>query len=403
MNYTQTIDWLFERLPMYQRQGAASYKPNLDRIHDLCSYLGQPHSKFPSIHVAGTNGKGSTCHMIAAIYQNAGYRVGLYTSPHLHDFRERIRIGGVVIPKQYVVDFVCQHQSYFTKNQLSFFEMTVGLAFNYFANQKVDIAVIEVGLGGRLDATNIISPLVSVITNIGLDHTQFLGDTLEEIAQEKAGIIKEKTPVVIGEYQKETYPVFEQIARQMRSEIYLASKRITDNYLSDLKGGYQTKNIKTAVQTVRLIKQFPVQDSQIKEGLLKVASQTGLKGRWTVLKDKPKVILDVAHNYEGLSLVMKQLFQESYDQLHVVFGSVSDKQLDSIFSILPKKAQYYFCAPKINRAMPVDSLQECANKQGLKGLAYESVATAFAHALDRAKPADLVFVGGSTFVVAEIN
>jgi dihydrofolate synthase/folylpolyglutamate synthase len=403
MNYAQTIDWLFEKLPMYQRQGAASYKPNLNRIHNLCEYLRQPHSKFPSIHVAGTNGKGSTCHMIASILQTAGYKVGLYTSPHLHDFRERIRLNGEKISKQNVIDFVAQHQHYFETHQMSFFEMTVGMAFDFFSKQSVDIAVVEVGLGGRLDATNVLSPEVCVITNIGLDHTQFLGSTLREIAREKAGIIKENIPVVIGEYQKETYPVFEEIANQKNAEIHLASEQIKQLYMSDLRGLYQAKNTKTAVQAVRLIKQLSVSESQIKMGLKQVVSQTGLKGRWSVVSDYPKVIMDVAHNFEGLSLVMHQLGEESFEKLHIVFGSVSDKSLERIFSILPKEAQYYFCAPVISRAMSVSSLERTAQEYKLSNQAFDSVTEAYRSALKNASPSDLVFVGGSTFVVAEVD
>lgn len=403
MNYAQTIDWLFEKLPMYQRQGAASYKPNLDRIHDLCEYLRQPHKKFPSIHVAGTNGKGSTCHMIASILQTAGYKVGLYTSPHLQDFRERIRLDGKKISKQNVIDFVAQHQPYFETHQMSFFEMTVGMAFDFFSNQSVDIAVIEVGLGGRLDATNVLTPEVSVITNIGLDHTQFLGNSLKEIAQEKAGIIKKNTPVVIGEFQKETFPVFQKIAHQNNAPLFLASESVSENFPTDLQGNYQLKNRQSAIQAVRLLRQFTVSESQIKLGLQQVVSQTGLKGRWSVLGHSPKIICDVAHNYEGLSLVMSQIREESFERLHIVFGSVSDKSLDRIFSILPKDAQYYFCAPAISRAMPVSVLERKAQELDLSSQTFESVIEAYRAALHNALPNELVFVGGSTFVVAEID
>ncbi len=403
MNYAQTIDWLFEKLPMYQRQGAASYKPNLDRIHDLCEYLSQPHKKFPSIHVAGTNGKGSTCHMIASILQTAGYKVGLYTSPHLQDFRERIRLDGKKISKQNVIDFVAQHQPYFETHQMSFFEMTVGMAFDFFSNQSVDIAVIEVGLGGRLDATNVLTPEVSVITNIGLDHTQFLGNSLKEIAQEKAGIIKKNTPVVIGEFQKETFPVFQKIAHQNNAPLFLASESVSENFSTDLQGNYQLKNRQSAIQAVRLLRQFTVSESQIKLGLQQVVSQTGLKGRWSVLGHSPKIICDVAHNYEGLSLVMSQIREESFERLHIVFGSVSDKSLDRIFSILPKDAQYYFCAPAISRAMPVSVLERKAQELDLSSQTFESVIEAYRSALHNALPNELVFVGGSTFVVAEID
>lgn len=404
MTYSETLNWMFGQLPMYQRQGKAAYKADLSNTHLLINHLKNPHNKFKSVHVAGTNGKGSTSHMVAAILQEAGYKVGLYTSPHLKDFRERIRINGDVISKQFVIGFIKRNKAFFEANQLSFFEMTVGMAFEYFSKQKIDIAVVEVGLGGRLDSTNIITPEVSVITNIGLDHTKFLGDTLELIAAEKGGIIKSEVPVVIGETQKETKGVFEELAVQHNAKIVFADKTATTNVKSDLIGGYQFKNIKTAIQTIEelKLKGYKISEEQLTNGLLNVVKNTGLLGRWQVLKQQPKVVCDTGHNKEGLSYVVDQILKERYKNLHIVFGVVNDKDLSTIVHLLPKKATYYFCSPKISRALPAKELKLFFNKHHLEGEMYSSVNEAYKSALFNASNEDFIFIGGSTFVVGEV-
>jgi len=390
---------------MYQRQGSTAFKKDLTNIQAFCTRLNNPQNSYPSIHVAGTNGKGSTSHMIASILQEAGYKVGLYTSPHLKDFRERIRINGKPIPEETVTDFISQQKAFLEKQQLSFFELTVGMAFDYFASSQVDIAVIEVGLGGRLDSTNIIRPLVSVITNIGLDHTQFLGETLKEIAFEKAGIIKQDVPVVVGEYQEEVINVFKELAAERNATLSIAEDHITDTYQTDLLGEYQLRNVKTAVQSIKLLdqKRFHVSSQDIKKGLTSVVQNTGLKGRWQVLQKRPKVVCDTAHNQEGLQFVIYQLGREKYSNLHFVLGVVNDKDLSNILSLLPKKANYYFCKPDIPRGLDADKLREAASIHGLHGVVYQSVDSAYKQALKDAVPEDLIYVGGSTFVVAELE
>ena len=404
MNYRDTINWMFNQLPMYQNMGKSAYKEDLSNTVKLSKHLNFPETKFKSIHVAGTNGKGSTSHMIASILQEAGYKVGLYTSPHLKDFRERIKLNGICISKQFVIQFVKKNRSFFEENSLSFFEMTVGMAFDYFAKQKADIAVIEVGLGGRLDSTNIITPEVSVITNIGLDHTQFLGNTLKEIAFEKGGIIKPHVPVVIGKTQKETKQVFKVLAKENEAPIYFADGLIANNYVSDLKGNYQNHNIKTAVITILEIRKkgFNISEKNIEDGLLKVTLNTGLKGRWQVLQTKPKVICDTAHNREGLAYVMDQLKSETFENLHMVLGVVNDKNLDNLIDLFPKNASYYFCKPTVARGLDIEVLKAYFIKKGFRGEAYKSVRKALDTALLYAKKEDLIYVGGSTFVVAEI-
>ena len=404
MNYRDTINWMFNQLPMYQNMGKSAYKEDLSNTVKLSKHLNFPETKFKSIHVAGTNGKGSTSHMIASILQEAGYKVGLYTSPHLKDFRERIKLNGICISKQFVIQFVKKNRSFFEENSLSFFEMTVGMAFDYFAKQKADIAVIEVGLGGRLDSTNIITPEVSVITNIGLDHTQFLGNTLKEIAFEKGGIIKPHVPVVIGKIQKETKQVFKVLAKENEAPIYFADGLIANNYVSDLKGNYQNHNIKTAVITILEIRKkgFNISEKNIEDGLLKVTLNTGLKGRWQVLQTKPKVICDTAHNREGLAYVMDQLKSETFENLHMVLGVVNDKNLDNLIDLFPKNASYYFCKPTVARGLDIEVLKAYFIKKGFRGEAYKSVRKALDTALLYAKKEDLIYVGGSTFVVAEI-
>ncbi len=402
MNYEETVNWMFNQLPMYQNQGKKAYKEDLTNILKLATYLNNPENKFKSIHVGGTNGKGSTSHMMASVLQEAGYKVGLYTSPHLKNFTERIRINGEEISKKEVVSFITKHKMFFEENQLSFFEMTVGMAFDYFVREKVDIAIIEVGLGGRLDSTNIITPEVSVITNIGLDHTQILGDTLEKIAKEKAGIIKTNIPLVIGEKQESIKNIFKKKAKELYSEITFASEENTEKYKTDLLGDYQKKNIKTAVVSLKKIKRFHVSEESFVKGFGNVVKNTNLKGRWQILKESPKVICDTAHNKEGLAYVMKQLKKESFRKLHIVLGVVSDKNLKEILSLFPEKAVYYFCKPKIERGMNVDDLFKEGKEYGLKGSKFTSVKEAYQKALQEVKENDLIYVGGSTFVVAEV-
>ncbi|WP_274474927.1 bifunctional folylpolyglutamate synthase/dihydrofolate synthase [Mangrovimonas aestuarii] len=404
MTYQETLHWMFEQLPMYQRQGKTAFKKDLSNTIKLASHLGNPETKFKSIHVAGTNGKGSTSHMLASILQEAGYKVGLYTSPHLKDFRERIKINGEPVSESFVVDFIQDNKAFFEANKLSFFEMTVGMAFDYFAKEKVDIAVIEVGMGGRLDSTNIIIPELSIITNIGLDHTQFLGDTLEEIAAEKGGIIKEGVPVVIGETNLKTKPVFQQIAKERKADIKFADEINEVVLKSDLKGVYQKHNIKAVLQSIQVLKSlgFQLEDKAVSNGLLNVVKNTGLMGRWQVLQKKPKVICDTAHNKEGLTYVMSQLNEESYDRLHIVIGVVNDKDLMSIIPLFPKDATYYFAKPDIPRGLDAFHLKEFFVDNGFLGEVYASVGEAYRAALEGAAENDLVFVGGSTFVVAEI-
>jgi len=404
MTYQDTLNWMFSQLPMYQRQGKTAFKKDLSNTLKLAEHLNNPENKFKSVHVAGTNGKGSTSHILASVLQEAGYKVGLYTSPHLKDFRERIKINGQEVSKHFVIGFIKRNKGFFEANKLSFFEMTVGMAFDYFAKQNVDIAVVEVGLGGRLDSTNIVTPEVSIITNIGLDHTQFLGDTLEAIAFEKGGIIKPNIPVVIGETQKETAPVFKSLAKSCDSEILFADQLVSEVYKSDLMGSYQSKNIKTVIQTVKQLqrKGFKISNKNLKQGLLKVVKNTGLLGRWQILKERPKVVCDTGHNREGLIYVMQQLSNETFESLHIVFGVVNDKDLRYILDLLPKKATYYFCKPNIPRGLDAEELQQTFSSYKLKGRAYKSVNEAYNSALNNARKDDFIYVGGSTFVVAEI-
>ena len=401
MTYKETIAWMFAQLPMYQREGATAFKKDLTNILAFSKELNFPERKFKSVHVGGTNGKGSTSHMIASILQDAGFKVGLYTSPHLKNFTERIRINGEEIPKSKVASFIEQHKGFLQKQQLSFFEMTVGMAFDFFAQENVDIAIIEVGLGGRLDSTNIITPEVSVITNISLDHTQFLGETLPEIAFEKAGIIKNGVPVIIGEAQKEVKTVFLEKAKAMGAAIIFASQD-TNTYNTDLLGAYQKKNTRTAVAAIRHLKEFKVSQNNIQNGLLHVAKNTHLKGRWQLLKETPRVICDTAHNKEGLSLVLDQLQEEHYKELHIILGVVSDKNLDEILPLFPKNARYYFCKPNVPRGMSETILYNKSIKFNLIGKKYTSVTKAYKEALLNANQEDIIYVGGSTFVVAEI-
>ncbi|MBB1151235.1 bifunctional folylpolyglutamate synthase/dihydrofolate synthase [Myroides sp. NP-2] len=404
MTYQETVLWMFEQLPMYQQQGAVAYKADLSNIEKLAAHLNHPEREIKTVHIAGTNGKGSTSSMLASILQQAGYKVGLYTSPHLKDFRERIKVNGEEITATFVVDFIAANQSFFESESLSFFEMTVGMAFEYFKKMQVDIAVIEVGMGGRLDATNIITPLVSVITNIGKDHVAFLGDTLAAIAVEKAGIIKAGVPVVIGEYVQETKPVFLAKAKEMGSPIYFAQDTYASNtYTSDLKGIYQQKNIRTVRQTIELLrKELAITTENEREGLNRVVANTKLQGRWQILQEHPKVIADTAHNEHGLSIVMEQLKTEKYNQLYFVFGVVNDKDLQGVLPFLPKEAKYFFAKPNIFRGLDAEILAGKAKEFGLEGIVCDSIPEAYAKAKAEAKAEDLIYIGGSTFVVAEI-
>jgi dihydrofolate synthase/folylpolyglutamate synthase len=401
MTYQQTLDWMFAQLPMFQREGKTAFKKDVTNILAFTKELDFPENKFKSIHVGGTNGKGSTSHMLASILQEAGYKVGLYTSPHLRNFTERIRINGVEIPKKKVKLFIETHKDFLERQKLSFFEMTVGLAFDYFADEKVDIAIIEVGLGGRLDSTNIITPEVSVITNIGLDHTQFLGETLPEIAFEKAGIIKKNVPVVIGEEQSEVKSVFLKKVAACAANVSFASDDLQE-YTSDLLGDYQKSNTKTVVAAIKLLKGFTITEKNITDGLLHVVKNTNLKGRWQVLQEQPKVICDTAHNAEGLKIVLHQLKKEKTKRLHIVLGVVSDKKLEDILPMFPTEASYYFCKPNIPRGLSEVVLQEKAADFNLFGKKYLSVKKAYKSALLNANQEDTIYIGGSTFVVAEI-
>lgn len=422
MNYQETLQWLFTQLPMYQREGKAAYKANLDNTLALDAHFKHPHRHFKTIHIAGTNGKGSVSHLIASILQEAGYKIGLYTSPHLKDFRERIRINGEMIPQQDVIDFVEQNQSFFASIKPSFFEMTVAMAFDYFYKEKVDIAIIEVGLGGRLDSTNIISPLLSVITNISFDHIALLGDTLPQIAEEKAGIIKPHTPVVIGTRDKAYDFVFTEKAKQMESDITF----VTDLYRcqvtpsgdfeisyentkpqlisSQLKGFYQCQNIPTVLESIRQLQRMGlvIDNQHIERGIAHVIDNTKLLGRWQTLQTKPFTVCDTGHNIAGITQIMNQLTHCNYRHLHFVIGMVNDKDVSGVLQLLPKDATYYFCKAAIPRAMPETELAEKARLCDLKGCSYETVAEAYAAALRQAAPEDMIFIGGSTFTVAEV-
>ncbi|MEM9832702.1 MAG: folylpolyglutamate synthase/dihydrofolate synthase family protein [Bacteroidota bacterium] len=428
MTYQQALTFLLEQLPMYQRVGGAAMKKDLTNIQKLSEYLNDPHQEFSALHIAGTNGKGSSAHMLAAILQSAGYKTGLYTSPHLKDFTERIRIDGQPIPQWGVVQFVAKHQEYLASLKPSFFEMTVAMAFDYFAQEKVDIAVVEVGLGGRLDSTNILIPRLSLITNIGLDHTDMLGETLAEIAYEKAGIIKPGTPVVVGSYQPETLPVFQEKARQEKSPVILAyrdyrveleKKDRHHQYVSihcqdkllhsevklSLLGNYQRQNLLGVLASVdRLNEQgFSIAESHIRAGLQAVQSLTGLKGRWQVLGHKPTVVADTGHNQEAFEELLKQIDQNQYEKLRMVLGFVQGKDVKKLVELLPASARYYFCQPNIPRAMPLANVIEIAQQYRLDFEAITNVSQALQAAEKQASADDFIFVGGSTFVVAELE
>ena len=395
---------MFERLPVYQNSGSFKYKVDLDNIKNLSNHLGNPHHHFKTIHIAGTNGKGSTSHILSSILQESDYKVGLYTSPHLKDFRERVKINGSNIPEADVVEFVSSNKQYFEDNNFSFFEMTVGMAFDYFNNQKVDIAIVEVGMGGRLDSTNIIDPEISVITNIGMDHTKFLGNTLREIATEKAGIIKKGKTVVIGETQSEIADIFIDKATSLKSAIIFADQKITNNYTTDLRGSYQQNNIQTALCVVYELQKSKwniFQDSII-QGLSKVQINTGLSGRWTVLNQSPLTICDTAHNKEGLTIVLNDVQSLNYSKLHFVIGFVNDKDLSSVIGLFPENANYYFCKPNIPRGLDAADLKILFESKLRFGNSYSSVGEALNSAKSNSKGTDVIYIGGSTFVVAEV-
>lgn len=403
MTYQETVQWMFVQLPVYQLQGASAYKADLSNTLLLTNHLNHPERDVKTIHIAGTNGKGSVSNMLASIIQEAGYKTGLYTSPHLKDFRERIKINGQDIPENFVVDFIAKNKLFFEANDLSFFEMTVGLAFDYFKQEKVDVAIIETGLGGRLDSTNVITPLVSVITNIGMDHTQFLGDTLTAIAGEKAGIIKPGVPAVIGEYTDETKPVFIAKAEAVTTKLYFASEEVMKDYPSDLLGDYQIQNRKTVLMSVELLQQhFTITKEHIKSGLLHVARNTGFMGRWQQIHSNPTAIADTAHNSHGLKIVMAQLQKQQFETLHVVLGVVNDKDLPGILPLFPKDAVYYFSKPDVPRGLDAQILQQSAKSFGLQGEIYPSIPDAYAAALAASTENDFIYIGGSTFVVAEV-
>ena len=400
MSYKKTLDYLFSRLPIYQRMGVIAYKKDINNIISATKILKDPHKKFRSIHIAGTNGKGSIAHMLSSIFQEAGYKVGLYTSPHLKDFRERIKINGKMIDQKKVIDFVKKYKDDFEKINLSFFEFTVALAFNYFAKEKIDIGIVETGLGGRLDSTNIIFPELSIISNVGIDHTNLLGNTIEKIAREKAGIIKSKTPIIIGRNQKKIRKVLIDIANKKNTTLTYSSPH---NYQTDLNGNYQKENINTVVTAILELQKvgWKIKNKDIQNGLLNTKKNTGILGRWQKLKEKPLIICDIAHNKDGINAIIKQLKKQQYNNLHIVFGTVNDKSLD-ILSLLPKDAKYYFCKPNIPRGLNEVTLQNSASRQKLKGKCYNSVKNALKAAKINANKEDLIFIGGSTFIVAEI-
>lgn len=426
MTYNEALDYIYSHLPMFQRVGKAAYKADLGNTLKLDEYFGHPHRTFKTIHIAGTNGKGSTSHMLAAVLQKAGYRVGLYTSPHLRDFRERIRVNGEMIPEDEVAKFISQHKDFFDQIMPSFFEMTVALAFDYFSRMNLDVAVIEVGLGGRLDSTNIINPILSVITNIGFDHTDLLGDTLPKIASEKAGIIKPDTPVVVSKYQPEVENVFIAKAKEMNAPIYFADQEIQvfEQYIDttglqvlkltekdkdikieiDLLGNYQRYNIPGVLKSLEILsgKGFLLSNEALMDGLRDVQTLTGLMGRWQKLSENPLIYCDTGHNIDGIKYVVEQLRHIPHNNLHMVIGVVADKNIDGMLALLPKNATYYFTQAAIPRALNHEELKKRAAEHQLYGHSYSTVALALAAAKEASNPNDLIFVGGSTFVVAEV-
>ena len=395
---------MFNKLPMYQNIGDSAYKKDLSNIILICEHLNNPHNNFKSIHIGGTNGKGSCSHMLSSILQEANYKVGLYTSPHLVDFRERIKINGDMISEDSVSKFMHGNFDFFESNNFSFFEMTVGLAFDYFSKNKVDIAIIEVGMGGRLDSTNIINPILSIITNISLDHTRFLGSNISDIAKEKAGIIKDNIPVVIGQTQQEISPIFTDIAKSKKSEIIFADHFIYDTYNCDLKGNYQKKNIKTVLKSTEILKHldYKINDSHIKTGLSNVSNNTGLQGRWQVIQRKPMIICDTAHNEAALGEVISQLTKMEYSELHFIIGFSNDKNLKKISKIFPEDSKYYFVQSKVGRARDAKEVRDIFKLNNRCGDYYKSIENTIKYVKGVSKENDIIFIGGSTFVVSEI-
>ena len=429
MEFPEAIDYLYGRLPVFQNQGSIAYKSGLVGIRSFCNYLENPQNHFESVHIAGTNGKGSTSHMLASALQAGGYKVGLYTSPHLKSFTERIRVNGIEANHDFVVSFVTEHKAFIETHSPSFFEVTVAMAFDYFAREKVDIAIVEVGMGGRLDSTNVLTPILSIITNIGLDHTQYLGDTIVKIAREKAGIIKSGVPVIISELaDPEVMEVFESVAGEANSEVIVAAKEwdtlshvsgestqaiclTKDNlpngklYEIDLLGKYQINNLKAVLSALEVLKHknYHVCEEEIGKGLRSVSSVTGLKGRWQVLQQNPFVVCDTAHNAEGMKLAIEQFVAIKAKNHRLVLGFVSDKDIDGILALLPTDASYYFCQPSVSRALYVDELTSLAQQNGLNGNAHCDVNKALEHAISESSIKDAIYVGGSTFVVADLE
>lgn len=404
MTYEEVTRWLFGQLASYQQQGSVAYKPDLDNIKAICNHIGQVHQSFKSIHIAGTNGKGSSSHMLASVFQEAGYKTGLYTSPHLKDFRERIRINGACISEEDVIRFTVNHKHTFTALGLSFFEMTVAMAFHYFAQEKVDVAIVEVGLGGRLDATNIITPELSIITNISLDHTSMLGNSVAEIAMEKGGIIKAGIPVVIGERQDASDKVFMTLAGEKKAPLYWAEDYIaTTDYETDLKGVYQSLNKQTVLASIDVLRKsnWKLSEAHVKQGLANVVANTSLMGRWQKISAEPDIICDTGHNVAGIREIVSQL-NKTQKALHIVFGMVNDKNVDEIVELLPTSASYYLCAPSIERKLAVADLEKYFEKNNLIFKTFESATSALNNAKSVCKKDELIFVGGSTFIVAEI-
>jgi len=395
---------MYGKLPMYQNIGGSAYKKDLINITKLSEYLNNPHNSFKSVHIAGTNGKGSTAHMIASILQEGKYKVGLYTSPHLKDFRERIKINGKMINKDFVSDFILKNMDFFNHNSFSFFEMTVGMAFEYFKKNSVDIAIIETGMGGRLDSTNIISPELSVITNVSMDHVKFLGNTIEDIAIEKAGIIKSHIPVVIGEKQNDVSNVFINKAEEKKSKIFFAEDFNIKEYKCELNGSYQNKNIKTAIGAIEILNtsEIRINEQNIVSGLKKVIKNTGIRGRWEVLGNNPLIISDVAHNKGALSIIISDLMSMNFNKIHFVLGFVNDKNLDSIVDVFPESSNYYFAKPNIERGLDEKELQKLFEKNNKTGESYSSIEQAFKSAIKQSNPNDVIYIGGSTFVVSEV-
>ena len=402
MTYDSTVDWLYNQLPVYQNEGIIKYKLNLSSIRSVCSYLGNPQSNFNSVHIAGTNGKGSSSHMISSVFQDSGYKVGLYTSPHLVDFRERIKINGVKISKSHVVNFVRDHKTFFEKNKISFFEMTVAMAFDYFSSFRVDLAVIETGMGGRLDATNILHPILTLITNVGLDHHEYLGKSLRKIANEKAGIIKKGVPVVISEYQKEIEDVFTEKARSLNCKIVYASDQ-TKFKKTDLRGTFQLKNLNGVVQAISFLDQYKLKDENIEKGLNNVKKNTGLSGRWEIISKEPLIIFDVGHNYDAFTVILKEINKINYSKLRLVLAFTKGKDYKSIINQFSTNVSLYFCKLKSKRSQDMKKVFDYANEKKFDCKYFSSVNLAYKNAQNDAIKTDLIFVGGSNFTISELS